>query len=80
MTMSTSGVAPRCPMCGGLGWTLDCNDLGKPGPRMAEFLPCFYPDCTTSGQAIRSVCFKDAPFTRVSTSPIDGRVMSVSAS
>jgi hypothetical protein len=68
----------RCPMCGGLGWTLDCNDLSQPGPRMIEFMPCFFPDCETSGQPIWNLCFKDAPFNHVSISPLDGLVMSVS--
>lgn len=69
----------ECPMCSGLGWVLDCNDLNKPGPRMAEMLPCFYPECTTSGQPIRAVSFKDTPFTRVSKHPHSGLVMSVSS-
>lgn len=65
-------------MCGGLGWTLDCNDLNKPGPRMAEFLPCLLPDCKASGQPIQSVCFKGPKFFKIHQHPSEHYVMSVS--
>lgn len=70
----------RCPMCGGLGWILDCNDLGKPGPRMVEFIPCIFPECPESvnGQPIQSVCFKGIEFQSVARHPTQGYVMSVS--
>ena len=69
---------PRCPMCGNLGWVLDCNDLTRPGPRMAEFIECFYPECTVSGRPIQSVCFKGVEFQSVAKHPSKGFVMSVS--
>jgi hypothetical protein len=68
----------RCPMCGGLGWVTDCNDLTKPGPRMVEFIQCFHPECDISGQPIASLNFKGVQFQHVSRHPAEGWVMSVS--
>jgi hypothetical protein len=72
--------AERCKLCGGLGWILDCNDIGRPGPRMVEFIACPIPDfdCPTSGQEIQGVCFKGPVFTHVSRHPASGIVMRVS--
>lgn len=69
----------RCPMCGGLGWILDCNDLGKPGPRQAELLPCLLPDCAASGQPLQSITFSQGParFTTVTMHPSEGWFMAV---
>jgi hypothetical protein len=67
-----------CSMCGGLGWVLDCNDLGKPGPRMVEMLTCLLPDCANSGQPIQSVNFPSSRFRSVARHPSEGFVMSVS--
>lgn len=53
-----------CPMCGGLGWVLDCNDLTKPGPRHVEFIRCFYPECGIDEQVERLV-FKGIEFQEV---------------
>jgi hypothetical protein len=71
-------AADRCPMCGNLGWVTDCNDLNKPGPRMVEFLPCFYPTCEVSGQPIQSLNFTGVRFQHVSKHPREGWVMAVS--
>lgn len=69
----------KCTLCGGLGWVLDCNDLGKPGPRMVEMQPCMLPDCEVSGQPVRSVNFPLGPsFDHVSRHPLTGLVMSLS--
>jgi hypothetical protein len=68
----------RCSMCGRLGWVLDCNDLNKPGPRMAEFIPCFHPECTMSGQPLGVLSFKGVQFGHASMHPRDGWVMSLS--
>jgi hypothetical protein len=67
----------RCPMCGDLGWILDCNDLGKTGGRMVELIPCILPDCTTPPQPIESLCFKGVQFEAVVTHPSEGWVMAV---
>lgn len=72
------GSRARCPMCGRLGWVLDCNDINRPGPRMVEFMPCFYPTCEYSGQPIQSLAFKCAlPFNRASHHPKGQGIMSV---
>jgi hypothetical protein len=68
----------RCEMCGRLGWVLDCNDLGKPGPRMVEFIPCFHPECSVSGQPLGVLSFKGVQFGHVSHHPRDWWVMSLS--
>lgn len=68
-----------CSMCRGIGWILDANDIGKPRPRMVEFIECPLPDCPVAGQPVQNVAFKGTPFDRASAGP-DGRIMSVSVS
>ena len=75
---SLKELRSRCPLCGNLGWVLDCNDLTRPGPRMAEFIECFHPECTVSGRPIQSVCFKGVEFQSVAWHPSKNFVMSVS--
>lgn len=65
-----------CKMCGGLGWTLDSNN--KVGPSAVEFIPCFHPECETSGQTISNLVFKGVQWRHVSLHPREGWVMSVS--
>lgn len=65
-----------CPMCGDLGWVLDCNDLGKPGARHVEFIKCFYPECEID-ERIGRLSFKGIRLTEVSRHPAEGYVMSV---
>jgi hypothetical protein len=67
----------RCPMCGDLGWTLDCNDLSKPGGRMVELIPCFHPECRTPPQPIESLCFKGVQFTAAVRHPSEGWIMAI---
>lgn len=88
--LAARGFAPlahvdgeRCPMCFNLGWVMDCNDLGKPGPRLVEFMPCFYPECKPhpegpSGQPIGGVTFKFNKFNHVTRHPTEGHVLRVS--
>lgn len=77
--MGTPLSVDRCTMCGDLGWILDCNDLGKPGSRMVELLPCLLPDCEASGQPIQNLNFgRGAGFNHVSWQPGKRKIMSVS--
>lgn len=71
--------APRCEMCGGLGWVLDCSDLERPGPRMVEIIECLLPDCQP--QPVQRVVLKvdGLRFTEVSRHPKTGVVMSIGA-
>ena len=66
-----------CTLCHGVGWILDCNDLGKPGPRMLELIACPIPDCSVSGQEVQSVQMKGIEFDRAAQHPRTGRIMAV---
>ena len=69
----------KCPLCFRNGWVLDCNDLTKAGPRMFEFIPCFYPTCPDSGRLVFSVAFKGgAKFRNVARHPSEQYVTSLS--
>jgi len=66
-----------CPLCHGVGWVLDCNDLDKPGPRMLELIACPISDCEASGQPLQSVQMKGPEFDRAAQHPRTGRIMAV---
>ena len=70
-------MSDRCPLCGHIGWILDCNDLTKQGARCLEFIPCIYPPCPYSGRPLELVSFKGVEFRNVAVAP-DGSVASVS--
>lgn len=71
--------AGGCPFCFGNGWVLDANDAGMKSPKSLELIPCFHPECESSGAPIASLVFKGPKFIHKSVHPIHRYVMSVSS-
>lgn len=70
----------RCPMCGGTGWVIDCNVVGR-NPIQIELIECFHPMCDITDETrpeIASLVFKGPHFDHVSRHPTEGWIMSVS--
>lgn len=70
-------IKHRCTRCRGVGWVLECNDIGKPGPRQLELLPCIEPICTVSGQDLMGLTVNEAHFQHITRHPAENYVMRV---